>query len=321
MDSQGLIAPDSVFEISVPEIAAGRRIDKFITTQFPLYSRTFFNRLIDDGHISLNGEVVSKASTIVDHEDLITVHFPPARDVQVDALARKAPAVEVIFEHPHFMIVYKPEGLLVHPPSMASTAATLVDWLLVHFNDIKDVGYVDRPGIVHRLDKDTSGLLVIPRTNYAHSVFGTHFRNRTIHKRYYAVVQGLPDKEGVIDAAIGRDPVTKTRMTTTTHPGSGMKMRDSQTHYRVVEYFDDAALLEVKPITGRTHQIRVHLASIGYPIIGDPVYGKKSKLIDRQALHAFSLAFDFDGQAHSFQKDVPADFKQLIESLRNSSQK
>lgn len=321
MDTQGLIAPDSVFEISVPEVASGRRIDKFITTQFPLYSRTFFNRLIDDGHISLNGEKVTKASTIVETEDLVLVHFPPARDIQVDALARKAPDIEIIFEHPHFMIINKPEGLLVHPTSMASTAATLVDWLLVHFKDIKDVGYVDRPGIVHRLDKGTSGLLIIPRTNHAHSVFGDLFRDRTIDKKYYAIVHGAPDASGTIDSPIGRDPAIKTRMTTFSHERSGVKMRASKTHYKVLEYFDDAALLELKPVTGRTHQLRVHLASIGHPIYGDPVYGKKSKIIDRQALHAFNLAFEFEGKPYSFQKEPPTDFQQLLAHLRTNTTK
>lgn len=315
MNTQGLIAPDSVFEIMVPEAQSGQRIDKFVTTQFPLYSRTFFVRLIDDGHISLNGDRIEKPSTLVQEGDLVLVHFPPARAVQADALAQKAPNVEIIFEHPHFMIINKPEGLLVHPPSMASTAATLVDWLLVHFNDIKDVGYVDRPGIVHRLDKDTSGLLIIPKTNHAHSVFGDLFRDRTINKTYRAIAQGHPDPQGTIDSAIGRDPVTKTRMTTKADPRSS-KMRHSTTHYKVLEYFDDAALLEVKPVTGRTHQIRVHLASIGHPIIGDPIYGKKSKLIKRQALHATELSFDFEGKPYTFKVEPPQDFQDLIKALR-----
>lgn len=311
-----LIMPDSSFVLTVTKAEAGKRIDKYITEQFPLYSRTFFNRLIEDEYIRLNEAAVTKSGTPVHEGDIVTVKFPGTRKVPLFALKNKNPAVEILFEHPHFLIIYKPEGLLVHPPSMTNNSPTLVDWLLVHINDIKNVGYVDRPGIVHRLDKDTSGILIIPRTNHAHSVFGDFFRERTIDKKYYAIVQGHPDPSGIIDLPIGRCPVTKIRMTTL-RKSSMVKMRNAVTHYRVIEYFNDAALVEVKPITGRTHQIRVHFAAIGHPLIGDPIYGKKSKLISRQALHAYSLAFQFEGQPYSFAKKPPADFQNLITKLRS----
>lgn len=315
MNTQGLIEPNSRFELHVTKDEAGKRLDKVVTHHFPLYSRTFFNRLIDDKHVTLNNKA-TKPSMLVKEGDLIVVQFPPPRAIQVDAVREKNPNVKIVHEGTHFYILCKPAGLLVHPPSMASTAATLVDWLLMHFNDIKDVGYVDRPGIIHRLDKDTSGLIIIPRTNYAHSIFGDLFRDRAIEKTYYAIVQGHPDPSGTIDLPIGRDPVTKTKMTTRTGPS---KMREAKTHYKVVEYFDDGALLELRPVTGRTHQIRVHLASIGHPIIGDMVYSNRSKLIDRQALHAAKLSFIFDGEPYTFNCPLPDDMKKLIETLRKQS--
>ena len=304
-----LIAPESSFEFQVTKEQAGNRIDKYITAQFPLYSRTFFNRLIEEGHLRINRKVITKSSTPVQAGDTVVIQFPPQRRLASTILDIQHSPIEILFKHPHFFIISKPAGLLVHPPSMAIAEPTLVDWLVAHFNEIKQVGYVDRPGIVHRLDKDTSGILIIPRTNHAHSVFGDLFRERTIDKTYYAIVQGHPPQSGTINAPIGRCPITRTKMTTTIHPHSATKMRHAITHFRVLEYFDDAALIEVKPITGRTHQIRVHLAALGHPIIGDIVYGKKSNLIGRQALHAYRIAFPFEGKAYEFTKEPPADFR------------
>ncbi len=313
MDTKSLVEPNSHFVLHVPQEYDGSRIDTFITAQFPLYSRSFFTRLIDDGNVSLNDTPISKGGVRVAAGDSVSVQFPAQREIQVDALKEK-PDVEVIYESPDFLIINKPAGLLVHPTSMKSTAATLVDWLLLNYSNIEDVGYVDRPGIVHRLDKDTSGLLIVPRTNHTHGIFSDLFRDRKMSKTYYAIVEGHPEREGTITAPIGRDPVSKTKMTT--HERPGLKMRDATTHFKVLEYFENAALVEVKPVTGRTHQIRVHFVSIGHPLIGDVVYGKKSKLIKRHALHAHNLAFEFQGKKYAFEKTLPEDLQQLINKLR-----
>ncbi len=316
-----LIEQNSRFLLEVPTEYIGSRLDKFIASQFPLYSRSFFSRLIDDEQILVNDIPATKSGTILKENDVVTVQFPAPREVQAAALEERDLPIEILHTHPHFFIVYKPAGLLVHPPSMNSTAATLVDWLLLNHRDIEGVGYVDRPGIVHRLDKDTSGILVVPRTNHAHSTFGDLFRERSIDKTYYAIVQGHPDPSGTIRLAIGRDPITKTRMSTQIDPTGSRKVRDATTHYEVEEYFDDAALVKVKPVTGRTHQIRVHLAAIGHPIIGDPVYGKKSKEIKRQALHAHSLAFMFEGSPYTVSRELPEDMDNLIKILREKAKK
>lgn len=321
MDTKSLIEPNSHFVLHVPREYDGSRIDTFITAQFSLYSRSFFTRLIDDGNVELNDKKITKSGTRVEFGDTVSVRFPAPREVQVNALKEKDPAIEIVYENPQFLIIHKPAGLLVHPTSMASTAATLVDWLLINYSSIEDVGYVDRPGIVHRLDKDTSGLLIVPRTNHAHGIFADLFRDRKMNKTYYAIVEGHPEKEGVITSPIGRDPISKTKMTTREHPGRSPKMRDATTHYKVLEYFENTALVQVKPVTGRTHQIRVHFVSIGHPIIGDVVYGKKSKLIKRQALHAHNLSFEFEGKQYSFEKSLPDDMAELVEKLRAQTKK
>ena len=313
-----ILHPDTKHELIVDASYTGSRIDKYIAEQFSLYSRSYFNKLIESGNVALNGKTVDKSSTPIKTGDHIIITIPPKKVIDPELLSKKAPTIDVIFEHEHFLIIYKPAGLLVHPPAVAIQEATLVDWLIHMYNELTSVGYADRPGIVHRLDKDTSGLLIIPRTNFAHTVFGNLFRERKINKTYYAIVHGHPPAKGIIEKYIGRDPITKTKMIATDSPLPHTKMRDAQTHYRVVEYYDDHSLVEVKPVTGRTHQIRVHLATIGYPIVGDSVYGTKSKLINRQALHAAKIAFEFGDKKYSFVKDIPEDMQQLIKNLRRN---
>jgi 23S rRNA pseudouridine1911/1915/1917 synthase len=206
-----------------------------------------------------------------------------------------------------------------------SSAITVADWILHNHHELSNVGAVDRPGIIHRLDKETSGLLIIARTNYGHNALGALFRNRKINKTYKAIVAGHPPKDGTITLAIGRNPTNRLKMATFNedlidHTGKigCTKVRHATTDYKVLEYFDDASLIEVKPTTGRTHQIRVHMAALGHPIIGDQLYGKTSPFINRQALHAEQLSFIFDDTHYSFTDEFPHDFQQLINNLRTS---
>jgi len=304
------IEPGSTLSFTIDEHQEPIRIDTFLSEHFTDYSRSFFQRLIKQNLIECNNKVVTKPSHIIESGDYITVTFPEKKKRTTKKIAPKSLEIEKIFEHPHFLIINKPAGLLVHETAGQDDRFTLVDWLIQTEEDIEQVGHEERPGIIHRLDKDTSGLMIIPRTNYAHNIFGQLFRNRDIKKTYLAVVKGHPDKSGVIDFPIARDTIHRKKMTHKNEKG-----RAAKTYYRVLQYFDKAALVELKPITGRTHQIRVHLAAIGHPIIGDLLYGTKSKKIKRQALHAQKLEFNFENNHFSFSQEIPDDMKSLLNTL------
>lgn len=306
----GLVAPHSSFSLIVPEIQE-QRIDTFLASQFTFYSRTFFKKLIDDRLVNLNGVVVTKPSVLVKARDHLIVQFPP-ENISSGKEIDPALPIDLVYEHEHFLIINKPPFLSVHAPSKANQEVTVVDWLLSKFQEIRMVGCYDRPGIVHRLDKDTSGLLIVSRNNYAHEILSDLFKNRLVKKTYTAVVKGHPEAQGTIELPISRDPFYRTKMSHNYNNG-----RPSTTHYKVLKYFHDTALVQLNPITGRTHQIRVHCAALGHPLIGDMLYGTSSKLIKRHALHASSLEFVFEGKQFSFSQEYPADFKQLLNILEN----
>lgn len=303
--------------LHVPLEPGVTRLDQFIVQQFPLYSRTFFQKLIDQDLVTLNGKK-TKASMAIKPHDAVAVTFPPARLViptwsaQAAEILKKM-EVKVVFKHEHFLIISKPAHVMVHKPNQDHTALTLVDWLLYHFSYIADVGQPERPGIVHRLDKDTSGLMVIPTTAYAHALFGNMFKDRAISKTYMAVVEGNPPAHVTIDFPIARDPFVPVKMAVNNTSG-----RAALTHITTEHAGATMAVIIAKPVTGRTHQIRVHCAASGFAIVGDTVYGKKSSLITRQALHAVSLSFTFEGKHYSFTDELSADIINLITSVRLS---
>jgi 23S rRNA pseudouridine1911/1915/1917 synthase len=311
MTSPHFFPPGAHLSLNVDESSAGKRVDHFLAQQVPGYSRSFFQDLIAQSLIKLNNKVITKSSIIIKVGDSIEITFPPTRPLEGLPLPEHDLGVHVIYEHPDFLIVYKPASLIVHAPTHRSTTVTLVDWLIHHFKELQKVGHSDRPAIVHRLDKDTSGILIVPRNNYAHTLFAQLFKDRCIDKTYLAVVQGHPPREGTVEFNISRHPVHKHKMTHTTGCG-----REAFTHYTVQEYFADSALVKVHPVTGRTHQIRVHFAALGHPLLGDTVYGSPSKLIARQALHAYRLSFTFQGRHYTFWHDMPEDMYNLVKALR-----
>lgn len=303
------IEPGSTFDFIVDAADASKRLDFFLSEAFERYSRSFFKQLIADGNVLVNNKA-GKASYLLKTGDQVHVTFRRLPEpIELKAFDKEF-GVRVIAQHPDYLVVFKPAGLMVHKPHANATDVTLVDWLLATYPDLRIVGVADRPAIIHRLDKDTSGLLLIPRTNHAHMVFGKLFRSRKVEKTYLAIVKGHPDRQGTIDFAIGRDPVHKHKMIHL--PASG-KARDALTHYRVLAYYPTYSLLEVRIVTGRTHQIRVHCAAMGHSVLGDSVYGQASPLIGRQALHAHRIAFEYEGESFRYECPVPEDMQQLID--------
>lgn len=307
--------------ITVDDAQSGQRLDVLVAEQLPTYSRSFFKRLISEGYISVNGDQISKSGHSLRLGDKVMVSFPePVQPADIKELGYDL-GVKVVYEHQDFLIITKPAGLVVHAPHEGYEDVTLVDWIKYNYKDIASVGVSGRAGIVHRLDMHTSGLMVIPRNNLSHAVFTQMFKDRTIKKTYLAVVKGHPEKTGVVDYHIVRHPTHRNKMTYVCGheltKSWAKRARASQTSYEVKEYFEEFSLVEAKPVTGRTHQIRVHLASIGHVLIGDVVYGRKSDLIDRQALHALKLEFEYDGKQYSFEGPLPDDFRQLIDKLRS----
>ena len=315
-----VIKPGSIHIFKAQEVDEGQRIDRFVSSKFPSYSRSFFERLIERMHVKLNDRPINKKSTPIKSCDIIRVKFPRAK--------KKSPEfekhlenlqVKVVYENEHFAILNKPASLMVHAPTPQSTAITLVDWIVKNIEQVSNVGFDDRPGIVHRLDKDTTGLIIIPKNNCAHAYISNLFKERKIQKTYLAIVKGHPSKDGEIELDIARNPFDKNKMTHVTdrnirHIRS--KIRRAKTCYKVLEYFENHALIEAKPITGRTHQIRVHFSGIKHSLLSDPIYGEKSKIIGRHALHAQKLEFEFEGKTISVNQDPPKDFQDALKILR-----
>jgi 23S rRNA pseudouridine1911/1915/1917 synthase len=286
----------------VAEDQAGERLDRFVAAKMPELSRSRVQALVKSGGVLLNG-VEARSSETVRDGDEVAVLVPDAAPM-LDIQAENIP-LTILHEDADLLVLDKPAGLVVHPGA-GNPTGTLVQALLHHCSDLSGIGGVERPGIVHRLDKETSGCLVIAKNDTAHQSLSAQFAERTVEKTYLAVAIGTPRRAtGVIDAPIGRHPVHRQKMKVV----SEEKGRAAATQYRVIASGEGLSLIECLPKTGRTHQIRVHLKHIGHPIAGDPVYGKRGAF-ERHLLHAWKLAFDHPrtGQRMSFIAPVPADF-------------
>ena len=296
-------------EVTVPKEAARMRLDLFLAGTLPQFSRSRLQQLIRDGFVRLNGQTVRVRQTI--HAgDRVEVKEPPLE--KTDNVAEDIP-LEILFEDEDLLVINKPPGLVVHPGA-GHREHTLVNALLHHCHGLSGIGGEERPGIVHRLDKDTSGCLVVAINDEAHRILSAQFAGRIVEKVYLAIVSGqLKKKEGAIEAAIARHPVHRQRMTAVTSRG-----RAARTEYCVAREGNQASLVECRIHSGRTHQIRVHFHHLGHPVLGDKVYGAKGvKELPRQMLHAWKLGFKHPrtGEWKRFEAPLADDFKAALRLL------
>jgi 23S rRNA pseudouridine1911/1915/1917 synthase len=324
---------DNITNLEIPADAAGQRLDRVLTGLLPDMSRSRLQALLSEGRIEMDGHTATDASRKVKGGEKVSVTVPPPVDSRIEA--QDIP-LDIVYEDEHLIVVNKPAGLVVHP-APGSPDKTLVNALLAHCGDsLLGIGGEKRPGIVHRIDKDTSGLMVAAKTEKAHAGLAAQFKAHTLERVYTAIVWGqLMPPEGTITGNIGRDPRNRKRMAVVTHGG-----KEAVTHYRTLAWYGArygdpsapaATLVECRLETGRTHQIRVHLSNAGHPLLGDPLYGQKTRhqrklpaeilapvqALSRQALHAGVLGFrhPVTDQTLKFQAEIPSDMKAVIRVL------
>ena len=296
-------------EVVVTKETGRLRLDQFLTRELPKFSRSRIQALIQDQHIILNGSPTLPRH-IVRAGDRIEVNEPlPAK---TDNLPEAIP-LDILHEDAELIVINKPAGLVIHPGA-GQREHTLVNALLYHFPKLSGIGGKERPGIVHRIDKETSGCLVVAKTDEAHRRLSAQFAERKVDKVYLALVAGrVRNTAGTIEEKIGRHPVDRKRMSVTSRRG-----RSAKTDYRVLASSAELSLVECRLHSGRTHQIRVHLHHLGHPVLGDKVYGGKfAKLSGRQMLHAWKLGFEHPraGEWKQFESPLPSDFRDAAKSL------
>jgi 23S rRNA pseudouridine1911/1915/1917 synthase len=288
----------------------GERLDLFVVRKLPELTRSRVRRLIDEGVVLVDGEQPSKAGVTLEAGQRVSITLPPPES---DTLVPESTKLRIVYEDNDLLVVDKPAGMAVHP-SPGHSEGTLVHALLAHSPELSTVGGEGRPGIVHRLDKDTSGLIIVAKNDDAHLALAKQLKDRRVEKTYVALVEGrVEPSEGTIDAPIARHPAHRQRMAVV---AGG---RASRTRYRVLRVIGGYSLLELHPETGRTHQLRVHLASIGHPVAGDRVYGRSTRdeAFPRQLLHAQRLGFAHPrtGARIEVEAELPEDLKAAITRL------
>lgn len=288
------------------------RIDKYLYDELDDYSRNRIQRLILDGAVLLNSQPAKKNQKVLSGE-LIEINLPDVK--QVETLPEDIP-LNVVYEDEDLIVVNKERGMVVHP-APGHSSGTLVNALMYHIKDLSSVGGYMRPGIVHRIDKDTTGLLMVAKNDAAHLSLSDQLRARSVSRLYTAIVHGgFKEPSGSVDKPIGRDKKDRLKM------AIDMAGRSAKTNYRILENLGIYTLLELKLESGRTHQIRVHMRSIGHPLLGDPVYGSRNDKYKSigQLLHAGTLGFDHPrtGERMSFEVDLPDDFKRVLSEIRGN---
>ena len=304
-------------EYLVPEEAAGTRIDKFLADACPDLSRSFLQKLLKESSVTADGKAV-KSSFKVNGGETIAFEVPKPQEAAIEA--ENIP-LDILYEDSDIILVNKPKGMVVHPAAGHYTG-TLVNALMYHCKDqLSGINGVMRPGIVHRIDMNTTGVLVVCKNDFAHNSLAEQLKVHSITRVYYAIVVGnLREDEGTVHAPIGRHPTDRKKMSIHSKQG-----RDAITHYRVLERFGAYTFIECRLETGRTHQIRVHMASIGHPLLGDEVYGpaRLPFSLEGQTLHAGVLGFIHPrtGEYVEFSAPLPAYFEELLEKLRKKAGK
>lgn len=301
-----------VFEDEQP-----KRLDKFLVACLPDLSRARIQKLIKDGMVIVDGQQPNKAGYKLEREASVQIHIPPPEPT--DLVPETIP-LDIVFENEDTIVVNKPAGMVVHP-SAGHTSGTLVHAALAHAPEMEGIGGEMRPGVVHRLDKNTSGLILLAKNDRSHRWLQDQFRLRLVTKTYIALVDGRPPTPtGRIEAPIGRDPRLRKKMAVT----SDRKGRQAVSKYSTLESFDRHTLLEIQPVTGRTHQIRLHLDFIGCPVVGDVVYGlrRPSIPLKRHFLHAARLRITLLGENHAreFSAPLPPELEKALEKIRHHAE-
>ncbi len=297
-----------VYSESVPQ-----RLDKYLVSCLPEYSRSRLQGLIKDGFVKVNGALAAKGGQSIEEGNQIEIRIPPP--VPSNLIPENIP-LQIIYEDKNLMVVNKPAGMVVHPAAGHATG-TLVHAALAHAPELEGIGGEKRPGVVHRLDKNTSGLILLAKDDRTYRWLQDQFRLRTVKKVYLALVDGKPPTpSGRVEAPVGRSTSQRKKMAVVT-PEKG---RDAISEYVTVETFPEHTLLEVHPLTGRTHQIRLHMAFLDCPIVADTIYGHRHPTLPlkRHFLHAERLAITLPGEAqpHIFEAPLPPDLSKVLEDLR-----
>ena len=289
-----------------------QRLDKFLVQSLPEFSRSRLQNFIKNELVVINDQTAQKSGQILEPGMIVTVRIPPTApsDLQPEPIP-----LDVLFENNDVLVVNKPAGMVVHPAA-GHDSGTLVHAALAHAPEMEGVGGVKRPGLVHRLDKETSGVIILAKNDHAHHFLQEQFRNRTVKKTYLALVDGQPPTNtGRVDAAIGRDTTQRKRMKVL----PDTKGRQAISVFKTLERFKEHTLLEVKILTGRTHQIRVHMAFLGCPVVGDTIYGRRKPTLslDRHFLHAQQLQIQLPNETElsTLEAPLPIELQDVLDNL------
>ncbi|MEM9775914.1 MAG: RluA family pseudouridine synthase [Chloroflexota bacterium] len=304
-----------ILHFNIPPDQSGERLDRILRDLYPEFSRAAWQRLIREGHVTKQGAVVRANYKAAGDEEIRAI-IPPPEPTEI--IPEDIP-LDIIYEDEDLIAVNKPAHLVMHP-AVGHPTGTLANAVVYHWPDVLSVGGERRPGMVHRLDKETSGVVLVAKNDRALNYMIAQFKARTTQKVYWALVEGhIKPERALIDAPLGRDPIERKRMAVI-EPGRSVTSQPSQTRYELTEKYDEHSLVTCYPVTGRTHQIRVHLAYIGFPIVGDHIYGRKKKTIPikRHFLHAKQLTFrrPSDDKEMTLEAPLAPELAEVLDTLR-----